>query len=62
MGSWTHKPEKRLANKRTRQALAQQLPEKLEDDYPIEEFMADICTDESPCPWCLARERREAQG
>lgn len=28
----------------------------LEDDYPYEEFMADICTDEDPCEMCRARQ------
>lgn len=59
--NWTYKPEKRLGSKRVRQALARQIPEKLADDYTPEDFMGDICTDESPCPWCIAAAKRRAE-
>jgi hypothetical protein len=55
MGSWTHKPEKRAASKAVRQQAKRMLPERLDDDYTTEEFFADICRDDDPCPWCLRR-------
>lgn len=60
--SWTHKPEKRAASKAERVAQRKLLPDRLEDDYPIEEELAEEqanCCPEKPCRFCLARSLNE---
>ena len=56
---WKHlRWVKRCFWKRERKAYKSDVQTRLVDDYTHDELMADICTLEHPCDYCVAAEER----